>query len=407
MTQDVTAPQVSSERSILRQPFTLAAMAALLLTGASAYTLWQFRSPTTRAEQLPIVTAPQIRTVTALGRLEPAGEVVQLSAPTSTDGNRLEQLLVKEGDRVRPGQVIAVLDARDRLQAALAQAQEQVRIAEANLDRVQAGAKRGEVAAQQATIARITAERTGDLSAQSATVARLQAELENAQAEDQRYADLYREGAISVSMRDSKRLALQTAQERLTEARATLDRTRLSRQEQLTEAQATLDRISEVRPVDVAAAEAEVGYARAAVRQAQANLDRAYIKVPSSDAVGMPRDFQVLKIHTRPGELVSQQGIADLGQTGQMVAVAEVYESEVGQVRSGQRVTMTSDSLPTPLRGTVERIGLQVQRQNVVNTDPSANVDARIVEVRVKLDQASSQIASRYTNLQVKVVIEQ
>jgi HlyD family secretion protein len=46
-----------------------------------------------------------------------------------------------------------------------------------------------------------------------------------------------------------------------------------------------------------------------------------------------------------------------------------------------------------------------VQRQNIVNTDPSANINNRIVEVKVRLDEASSQKVAGLTNLQVKVAI--
>jgi HlyD family secretion protein len=333
-----------------------------------------------------------------LGRLEPSGEVITLSAPVSTEGSRVEQLLVQEGDRVQKGQVVAILDSRDRLQAALEQAQEQVRIAQANLARVRAGAKTGAVEAQRSAISRIQAEQAGDLEAQAATVARLEAERRNAQLEDDRYAELYREGAISASLQDGKRLALDTTTQKLREAEATLNRTRLARQQQIEEARATLDQIAEVRPVDVQVAEAEVGNAQAAVKRAQASLDQAFVRAPQNG--------QILKIHARPGELVSEQGIVEIGQTSHMYAVAEVYESDVHQVRPGQRATITSDSIPGTLRGTVDRIGLRVQKQNVINTDPSANIDARIIEVKVRLDQVSSQQVAGFTNLQVKVVME-
>jgi HlyD family secretion protein len=46
-----------------------------------------------------------------------------------------------------------------------------------------------------------------------------------------------------------------------------------------------------------------------------------------------------------------------------------------------------------------------VQRQNIVNTDPSANIDNQIVEVKVRLDEASSQKVAGSTNLPVKVAI--
>ena len=88
-----------------------------------------------------------------------------------------------------------------------------------------------------------------------------------------------------------------------------------------------------------------------------------------------------------------------------MLAVAEIYESDVDKVRLGQTAKITSDALTGELQGTVEHIGLQVQRQNIVNTDPSANIDSRIVEVKVRLDEASSQKVAGLTNLQVKVAI--
>lgn len=69
-------------------------------------------------------------------------------------GRKPDRLLVKEGDMVKTPQAIAILDSRDRQQAALDQAQEQVRVAEANLAKVKAGAKNGEIQAQKATIAR-------------------------------------------------------------------------------------------------------------------------------------------------------------------------------------------------------------------------------------------------------------
>jgi HlyD family secretion protein len=82
---------------------------------------------------------------------------------------------------------------------------------------------------------------------------------------------------------------------------------------------------------------------------------------------------------------VGNDGIVELGQTREMLAVAEIYESDVDKVRLGQTAKITSDALTGELRGTVEHIGLQVQRQNIVNTDPSANIDGRIVEVKVRL----------------------
>jgi HlyD family secretion protein len=75
-------------------------------------------------------------------------------------------------------------------------------------------------------------------------------------------------------------------------------------------------------------------------------------------------------------------------------------------VQPGQRAILTSAALAEPLQGTVERLGLQVGQQRVVDEDPAANLDARVVEVYLRLDAASSQRVAGLTNLQVTVTIE-
>ncbi|MBW4533459.1 MAG: ABC exporter membrane fusion protein [Pleurocapsa minor HA4230-MV1] len=367
----------------------------LILGGATIYRL---RQASVSETEVPPPVMPEIKTVTALGRLEPSGEIIEISADSTSSGNRLEELLVKQGDQIKQGDVIAVVDSRDRLQAALNQAQEQVRVAQANLALVKAGAKTGEIQAQQAAIARIQIERDNNIAAQTAMVARMQAELNNAQVEYQRYQTLYQDGAISASERDSKYLTLETAKKQLAEAQANLNRIESGQQEQLAEAKATLDQIAEVRPVDIAVAEAEVREAQAAVQTAQAELDQAYIKSPQAGTV--------IEIMTRPGEVVaSDEGIVRIGQTSQMYAVAEVYESDIGKVKLGQPVNVTSSALAKKLTGTVDSIGLEVERQEVVNTDPTANIDAKVVQVKVKLDPESSKQVAGLTNLLVDVRI--
>lgn len=376
-----------------RFPFRqLLLVSAVFLLGGGGYSLW--RSQNTSIQTAQPVAVPRVKTVTALGYLEPNGEVVKLSAPNSGgSANRVEQLLVKRGEAVKAGQVIAVLDSHDRLQAALVQAHKQVAVARSNLAVVKAGAKRGEITAQQSEIARLEAQRQGDIQAQAATVARLQAELQNAQAEAQRYESLYQQGAVSASLRDSKALTLSTTQRSLQEAQVVLKRIQTTRSPELASAVATLDRIAEVRPVDIAAAQAQVDEAIAAVQQAQAQLDLATVRTP--------QDGVVLEIHTRPGELISSQGIVELGQTQRMTGLLEVYETDIGKVNIGQSTKLFADSLSDALSGEVREIGVQVKRQNVINSDTSANIDARVVEVRVQLDAASTRKVSGLTNLQV------
>lgn len=129
---------------------------------------------------------------------------------------KVEKLLVeKEGDSVVAGQVVAILDNRDRKHAAVEQAEKQVKVAQANQALVKAGAKEGEIAAHKASIARLIAqllrEKTaqvatvaryeaqlqGDIAAQSAAIVRYQAQLSNAASEFGRNQKLYQDGPMS------------------------------------------------------------------------------------------------------------------------------------------------------------------------------------------------------------------
>ena len=435
MTQNWNLSGFRASQTIFKSPTILAIITALVTAGASVYAVTKFQADSGKKQEVVTPIQPVVKTVTALGRLEPNGEVIKLSAPTANEGNRVEELLVKEGDRVKAGQVIAIMDSRDRLQASLDEAQRQVQVAKSRLAQVKAGAKQGEIAARQATVNRLSVELEGSIRTQQATINRLEAELQgqqqslqatvarvaaekrNAQADVQRYETLYKEGAISSQEVDRRRLSAETStqqfvesqatktrtvatlQQQINEAKANRDKTIATLQQQINEAKATLNQTAEVRPTDVANAQAEVDSAQATVKKIQAQLNQAYIRAP--------KPGQILKIHTRAGETVDNDGIVELGQTDQMYAVAEVYQSDIHKVRPNQRVKVTSDSLPSELQGTVDWIGMQVQRQNVINADPSSNIDARVVEVHVKLDPASSAKAAQFTNLQVKAVIEQ
>lgn len=400
-------PDLISENKPLLKPsgrWTVIAtvVAALALSGAG------FQYYVSQSQGSSSVSAPDVETVTpavtavsALGHLKPEGEVVYLSAPSALNGlaaSRIAKLLVKEGDKVKVGQEIAILDNHQNLQAALNLAQEDVKVAQANLAQVKAGAKLGEIEAQKAKIAGLEAEMQGQLAAQDNTIARIEAEVNNNQLEYDRYNGLFQDGAVAASLRDNKQLLLKTTQEQLGEAKANRTRIETSFQQQIKAGEATLTQIAEVRPTDVLAAQAEVDRATANVAKAKADLELAYIYAPI--------DGQVLKIHTRPGEMVGDKGIAALGKTDQMNVIAEVYELDVSKLQIGQKATITSNAFSGNLVGTVTHIGLQVNAQDIVSTDPTANVDGRVVEVKIELNEEDSQKVAAFTNLQVNVVID-
>ncbi|MBW4443106.1 MAG: ABC exporter membrane fusion protein [Plectolyngbya sp. WJT66-NPBG17] len=369
-------------------------IAALITGGTSFYVVSQF-SPKPAAQT--VETAPTVKRIAALGRLEPASEIVRLSAPIALDGDRVSQLLVKQGNLVSKGQVIAILDSRDKLQDGLDQAREQVRVAQAKLAQIKAGAKTGEIEAQQATIERLQADRQGEIEAQTAEINRWQSEVRTAQAEFDRFNQLYQQGAIAASNLDGKRLALDTAQSQLRQAQAKQNQTANSLEAQLSEARATLNRIAEVRPVDVQTIATEVSSAIAAMKRAETELEQAYIRAPMAG--------QILKIHTRSGEKISDSGIADLAQNNQMVAMAEVYQSDIANVKVGQTATITGQAFEGELRGTVSEVGLQVNKQNVFSNQPGENLDRRVVDVKIRLAPEASKRVSSLTNLQVQTSI--
>lgn len=370
-------------------------VAATAVTGGIAiYGFSQFGSVQESSLQ---PTTSTVQKVMALGRLEPEAEVIELSAPQALDGDRVAQLLIHQGDRVKAGQVVAILDARDRLQNALLEAQKQVKVAQSKLAQVRAGAKSGEIAAQAAQIDRFQAELQGEVKTQKAALARWQSEVNHARAEYNRYQTLYREGAISTSQFDQRQLALETAQAQLDEARANHNRTADSLQAQISEAKSTLDQIAEVRPVDVQAAQTEVDTAIAASKRAQAELAEAYIRSP------MPG--QILKVHTQPGETISDDGIAELGQTDRMSAIAEVYQTDIGKVRVGQPAVITAQAFPGEVQGTVSEVGLAVLQQKVFSNQPGENLDRRVVEVKIRLNPEASKRVAGLTNLQVQTAI--
>ena len=146
--------------------------------------------------------------------------------------------------------------------------------------------------------------------------------------------------------------------------------------------------------IDIAVARRELAAAEADLAQTRVQLNQASIRSPICG--------RVLVVHTRPGEKVSADGVMELGATETMIAIAEVYQSDIGLIRIGQPVELKSDTLSQPVTGVVERIGLKVKRQSVVNNDPATDTDARVIEVRIAVDPQSSTLVANLTRLQIR-----
>ena len=299
--------------------------------------------------------------ISCLGHIEPRDGVVTISARSlSGQPSIMRELKVHEGDWVKPGQVVAVLDSHRQLQEAVRDLNAQVVVAQSRLAIARTGARKGDLAAQQAEIARLEAALAG---------ARINAD---------RYAALYEKEAATVTDRDQSRLQVETTTQMLNAARS------------------RLVGLEEVRDVDVKLAEAQVQAARANVAKAEADLEPSIVRAPFSG--------RVLKIHAYPGEEVGPNGVLELGHTDQMYVIGEVIESDISRVRVGQKATINSEALAETLHGEVDSIGTQVAKEDVSPTDPKSFSDGRVVEVKIRLDD--SDAASRLIHGKVTAVIE-
>lgn len=264
--------------------------------------------PKAAVQQLP-------EAVSALGRLEPAGDVRRLAAPMSGLGGspRISALLVQEGDRARRGDLLASFDSRPGLLADLALVQTKI----------------------------------------SNTLL----ELQLLERDTRRYRRLAKSGATPSADLDNR----------------------------------------EIRLISL---RGELAQARVQLRKVQSDLVQSELRSPI--------DATVLRILARPGERPGEAGILELGNTDQMEAVAEVYESDINRVRVGQPATLISENggLSTTLKARVVRITPQVRQRQVVSTNPTGDADARVVEVRLALDPSDLAKVRQLAGLKVIVRLQ-
>jgi HlyD family secretion protein len=299
--------------------------------------------------------------VHSLGRLEPAGTILQLSPKSGNEGAVIERLLVREGDDVQAGATLAILDNQSRRQAALEEAQARLAAAEARLGQIKAGAKAGDIEAQQAAVN--LAETQSKLAARDLNRAK----------------ELHAKQAISIELVDQRQWEF--------------DRLKLEQRR----ASGMLESLKEIRDVDVAVAEKEITGARAAVTRALADLDASVVTAPMSG--------RILKIHTHPGEKLNERGVLEMGDVLKMQAVAEVFEADVSLIRMGMPAEIRIDSSGHQIEGTVIEIGNLVSRKVVLTNDPVSDTDARVVEVRIDLNSDQINSVARLANARVEVTI--
>jgi HlyD family secretion protein len=147
---------------------------------------------------------------------------------------------------------------------------------------------------------------------------------------------------------------------------------------------------------------AKLDEARYKLRALQAEK-KVYDARQEMSLIRAPKRAQVLEIFTQPGEKVGEEGVMELGETDNMSVVAEVYETDISKVKVGQKARITSAALSSAVTGTVSHVGLKVGKMDVLDTDPIAKADARVIETTISLDEAAA--VQGLTNLQVDVEI--
>lgn len=304
---------------------------------------------------------PRSAEVGALGRIEPQSRVLHVNAPSTMEPPVVAQLKVEVGDAVEAGEILAILDSHRREQADVEQAKAALALSEKALERIRAGAKPGEISAQEALVQK-TAE-----------------ELALARKKLERVERLIRARAMTHEDLDVQRSEVEV----------------LNRE--VTHQQEKLAALKEVRTVDIEHAEAEVQKMKASLQRAEADLEISLIRSPVAG--------EILRINSRVSERIGPDGLLDLGDTRAMEVVAEVHEADIPKVRLGQRATAMIRNLDHRLTGYVCEIGRMIGRKDVLSNDPVEDTDARVVEVRIRLDAEHSRIVSGLSNAKVEVVI--
>lgn len=296
--------------------------------------------------------------VVGLAKIIPQGDIAIVASPYGAGDARVAKINVSIGDEVSKDDPLAYLDNRDTLESA-------VLLAEAGLAVREASVIQTKHAVQ---ASRDEAQASLDLARASAI---------DAQANFERTQALKDKGLTTAAALDSaKSRQLETLQS-------------------VTRAEATLARFSSIaieEQPDVVVAERNFESAKAELARAKLDLNRSVVRAPIEGTI--------LDIHVTPGQRPPVDGIMEMGNTRQMMAEVEIWQDRIVEVKVGQPVELTANSLKEKLLGTVQQIGITVGRQGLISDDAAANSDARVFTVLVKLDQASSKIASRYTNLE-------
>ncbi|HEX5734212.1 MAG TPA: HlyD family efflux transporter periplasmic adaptor subunit [Blastocatellia bacterium] len=318
----------------------------LVIIGVAAAFFLFSRGGGSQAGSVVLAETERSSLIAAPGRVEPISEEIRIS---SEIGGKLRRVPVEEGDSVRKGQVVAVLE-NDDYRARVASAEARVAERKAALRRTINGAR--------------DQERREAWEA----VEEARAVLENARAEAERRVSLYEKGVIAREESDRAEREQKVAEARYERE---LQRHRI------------VD--DQTREEDIAKAKAEVALAEAELDEARARLEKSFIKSPIDGAV--------LRKHLKEGESVSDMRdtpIVTVANTSVLRVRVDVDETDVSKIRIDQRAYVVADAYgEKKFWGRVVRIGQMLGKKNIRTDEPTERVDTKILETLIELDSSS------------------
>jgi HlyD family secretion protein len=247
-------------------------------------------------------------------------------------GGRVTQVLVREGDRVQPNQLLVTFDSAE-LEGQLLQAQGRVESARANLAKMLRGSRPEEIAEARAAS---NGYREAELAQAQADLERARADETNADRELARTENLVKAGAMAQQALDNARdrdraskaqvsastNAVAAAEGRLNAARAVADKTQRG-----------------FRSEDIAAARAELTLAAGQLKEAQARWAEREVRAPAAAVVET--------MDLRPGDLLpANSPVAQLLEFDQLYLMVYVPETQIGAAKIGQAAQIHVDTFP-------------------------------------------------------------
>lgn len=144
---------------------------------------------------------------------------------------------------------------------------------------------------------------------------------------------------------------------------------------------------------------AEIATAKANKKVAEEELKNTIILAPLTGII--------MKIHTWQGERIRDDGLLEMADLSQLDVVAEIYESDLPKIRVGQKADVRLNGIEASYIAIVREIGFQVRKNDQNDTDPLADRDNRIIEVRLTLDsQAVTDLQHQiYRQVQVRILM--